>query len=83
MNNIPIELDLQIQEVQTNLVATFRKHAELSKEFSDALYFIDFTPENSVNVKSFVNGLNMLRASLNSLVEATELVAEIRDIPIH
>ncbi len=80
MLDIPIELDLQIQEVQANLISSYEKYNELSTQFGDMLYILEFTPENSDKVNNFVSGLESLQEGFHSLLEATKLIAEMRGI---
>jgi hypothetical protein len=80
MLDIPIELDLQIQEVQANLISSYEKYNELSTQFGDMLYILEFTPENSDKVNNFVSGLESLQEGFYSLLEATKLIAEMRGI---
>jgi len=82
MNNLPVELDLKIQEVQADLISGYEKYNKLSSEFTDVLYTLDFTSSNSYKVNQFILGLSSLNESFNALLEATKVIAEMRGIVV-
>jgi hypothetical protein len=82
MTNLPLELDLKIQEVQADLISGYEKYNELSSQFADVLYTLDFTSDNSYKVNQFILGLSSLHESFNALLEATKIIAEMRGIVI-
>jgi len=82
MNNIPLELDLQIQQVQAELLASFGKFVELSNQYADTLYTLEFNIQNSDRVNIFLSGLDSLNDGFQSLREAAKTIAEIRGIVI-
>lgn len=82
MVQIPLELDLQIQQVQADLISGYEKYNELSSQFGDILYTLDFTSDNSCKVNQFILGLSSLHESFNALLEATKVIAEMRGIVV-
>jgi hypothetical protein len=82
MPDIPIELDLQIQQVQADLISAYEKYNELASQFADVLYTLEFTPENSYRVNQFVLGLSSLQEGFVSILEATKVIAEMRGIVV-
>ena len=82
MNNLPVELDLKIQEVQADLISGYEKYNKLSSDFADILYTLDFTSSNSYKVNQFILGLSSLNESFNALLEATKVIAEMRGIVV-
>jgi hypothetical protein len=82
MPDIPIELDLQIQQVQAELLASFAKYAEMSSQYSDVLYTLEFNIQNSHKVNIFLSGLDSLDEGFQSLREAAKLIAEMRGIVV-
>lgn len=82
MPKLPLELDLKIQEVQADLISGYEKYNELSSQFGDVLYTLDFTPENSHKVNQFILGLSSLHQSFYALLEATKVIADMRGIVV-
>ena len=82
MNNIPLELDLQIQQVQAELLSSFGKFVELSSQYADTLYTLEFNPENSHRVNIFLTGLESLNEGFQSLREAAKTIAQMRGITL-
>lgn len=82
MLELPLEIDLKIQEVQADLISGYEKYNELSSQFADVLYTLDFTPENSYKVNQFILGLSSLNGSFNALLEATKIIADMRGIVV-
>jgi hypothetical protein len=82
MTNLPLELDLKFLEAQADLISGYDKYNELSSQFADVLYTLDFTSGNSYKVNQFILGLSSLQHSFNALLEATKIIAEMRGIVV-
>jgi hypothetical protein len=71
-----------LQETEANILESFSKFGTQFSSYTDLIHYVEFSKENSDNVKSFFKGLDSLQTALHALIEATKIVAEIKGVDL-
>jgi len=69
-----------LQKTEADILEAFSKFGSQFATYTDMIHRVEFSSENSDNVKAFFRGLDSMQAALCSLVEATKVVAEIKGV---
>lgn len=69
-----------LQQTEADILNSFERFGSQFDKFSDLVHIIDFSSENSEQVRSFLNGLYSLQAAFGALIEATKVVAEVKGV---
>jgi molecular chaperone GrpE (heat shock protein) len=72
--------DQLLQKTEADILEAFSKFGSQFSSYTDMIHRVDFTPENSDNVRAFFKGLDSMQDALHALVEATKIVAEVKGV---
>lgn len=75
-------LDIQMQQAEADIADALQRISKNITTYSDFYFRLEFTPQNSEHVNTYLNGLDTLSEALRSITEAAKCIAQAKGISL-